>query len=199
MRITNSLWLLLAANLWAQQPQPRPAASATGNPTASPAAAVPMPAPSDFPNLDTEDSEASAPATPPHDPMAAIKLQADSGEYDGKRQLATYSGNVIIEQGLMKLRANKVLIFFAKNKVSKIQGLGNPVKFTYRPKNQPEIIGQGNDVVYDVASDRVMVKGSAYIRQGVNETRASNISYDLRREYLKTGRVNMIFQPSKKK
>lgn len=171
-----------------------PLAAQTPNPSPSPAPAeeaLPRPA---------EDWAGPAPAIDGGGkaPLDAIKLQADSGSYDGQRQLATYSGNVIIEQGRMKLWGNKVLIYFSNGRVQKVEAQGAPVKFVYKPKNEPEILGRGNSVVYDVPRDQISIKGSAYIKQGANETRAVNLTYDLKREYLKTQRVNMIFVPSKK-
>lgn len=126
-----------------------------------------------------------------------IKLKADSGEYDGIKQVATYSGNVEIEQANMKLNGDKVLVYFQDNEVIKVEAYGRPAKFAYKPDNEPTIHGQSNFMQYDVKNKKVSMKGNAKIKQGVNQTTASSLNYDLKKERVKSSQVQMIFQPKK--
>ena len=62
-----------------------------------------------------------------HDNNAPIDISADSFQADLNAKSATYTGNVIVTQGDMKLRANTVHITTVNDKADKVTANGNVV------------------------------------------------------------------------
>src|SRR5882672_9553658 len=73
----------------------------------------------------------AAPAPKPivgqHDNNAPISISSDSFQADLNAKSGTYSGNVVIIQGDMKLRANTVKLTTVNGKADKVMANGNVV------------------------------------------------------------------------
>ena len=127
-----------------------------------------------------------------------INLKADSGEYDANTGVATYTGHVVVTQGEMNLKGDKIVIRLQEGKIHSIESWGKPTTFHYVPASEPPIDGSGNHMKYTVPTSTVEINKNAHVKQDKNETRADHITYDLKREHV-TGRgVNMTFQPKTK-
>ena len=127
-----------------------------------------------------------------------INLKADSGEYDANAGIATYTGNVVVTQGEMNLKGDKIVIRLQEGKIHSIESWGKPTTFHYVPAKEPPIDGSGQYMKYTVPTSTVEIDKNAHVIQDKNETRADHITYDLKREHV-TGRgVNMTFQPKTK-
>lgn len=126
-----------------------------------------------------------------------IDLKADSGEYDAVKGIATYTGNVVITQGQMNLKGDRVVIRLDNGEVVSLEAWGNLATFHYVPKNEPPIDGQGEYMKYTVATATVDIDKRAHVKQGQNETRASHLSYNLEKEHVKGKGVQMTFTPKK--
>lgn len=126
-----------------------------------------------------------------------IDLKADSGEYDAGKGIATYTGNVVITQGQMHLKGDRVVIRLDGGEVVSLEAWGNLASFHYVPNNEPPIDGQGEYMKYTVATATVEIDKRAYVKQGKNETRATHLSYNLEKEYVKGKGVRMTFTPKK--
>lgn len=126
-----------------------------------------------------------------------IELKADSGEYDAAKGVATYTGNVVITQGQMNLKGDKVVIRLEGGEVVTLEAWGNLATFRYVPANEPPIDGQGEYLKYTVATSTVDIDKRAYVKQGKNETRANRLSYNVDKEHVKGQGVQMTFTPKK--
>lgn len=124
-----------------------------------------------------------------------ISLTADSGEYDANAGKATYTGNVIITQGEMKLTGDKVIISIKDGEVTMIESWGNLATFHYAPANEPPIDGKAKYLKYIIATSTVDMDKNAWVKQQKNETRAEHLSYNLKAEKVKGQRVNMTLFP----
>ena len=62
-----------------------------------------------------------------------INLKADSGEYDANTGIATYTGHVVVTQGEMNLKGDKITIRLQEGKIHTIESWGNPTTFHYVP------------------------------------------------------------------
>ena len=82
-----------------------------------------------------------------------IDLKADSGEYDAAKGIATYTGNVVITQGQMNLKGDRVVIRLDGGEVTSLEAWGNLATFHYVPANEPPIDGEGEYMKYTVAGD----------------------------------------------
>ncbi|MDO4643233.1 MAG: lipopolysaccharide transport periplasmic protein LptA [Cardiobacteriaceae bacterium] len=127
-----------------------------------------------------------------------INLKADSGEYDANAGVATYSGNVVITQGEMNLKGDKVVIKLVNEQITTIEAWGKPASFHYVPAKEPPIDGSGQYMKYSVPTSTVEIDKNAHVKQDKNETRADHLVYDLKKENVKGRGVNMTFQPKTK-
>ena len=127
-----------------------------------------------------------------------INLKADSGEYDANTGVATYTGHVVITQGEMNLKGDRVTIRLQDEKIHTIESWGKPTTFHYVPASEPPIDGSGNHMKYTVPTSTVEINKNAHVKQDKNETRADHLTYNLKSESVKGRGVNMTFQPKTK-
>ena len=80
-----------------------------------------------------------------HNADEPIKVSADAFLADIKGKTGTYSGNVIVTQGALRLRADKVRVNVVDNKPDKILAVGHVVF------NSASGTAQGDTGVYDVS------------------------------------------------
>ena len=71
-----------------------------------------------------------------------INLKADSGEYDANAGIATYTGHVVVTQGEMNLKGDKIVIRLQDGSRDCVQALGNRFGELQRP---PFIRLRGDD------------------------------------------------------
>lgn len=130
----------------------------------------------------------------------ALTLRADAGEIDFKNGTAVYTGNVEIAQGGMKVTGQQVTAKTdGESALQHVEATGKPATFRYQPPNEPEIIGEANRLTYDLKKQLLTLEGNAKIRQGDHQTTAQSLSYDLKREKLRSQNVHIIYQvPAKK-
>ncbi|MDO4435677.1 MAG: lipopolysaccharide transport periplasmic protein LptA [Cardiobacteriaceae bacterium] len=125
----------------------------------------------------------------------AITLRADQGEIDFKNGTAVYTGHVEIAQGGLKVTGDKVTAKInADDKLQTIEASGKPATFRYQPPKEPTILGEGQRLHYDVDKQLLTLEGNAKIQQGDHQTTAHSLSYDLKREKLRSQKVEMIYQ-----
>ena len=125
-----------------------------------------------------------------------VDLIADQGEYDGATGVATYTGNVVITQGDMKLTGDKVVIHTQGGKISSVESWGNLATFHYVPANEPAVDGKGKYMKYNVPGGVVDIEGEAYVKQAQNDTHGDTLSYNLNSEIVTGKRVKMSFLPA---
>ena len=132
------------------------------------------------------------------DESDTAKKAADSGEYDANTGVATYTGHVVITQGEMNLKGDRVTIRLQDGKIHTIESWGKPTTFHYVPASEPPIDGSGNHMKYTVPTSTVEINKNAHVKQDKNETRADHLTYNLKSESVKGRGVNMTFQPKTK-
>jgi len=120
--------------------------------------------------------------TPPvkHDANQPIAISADRfvaeknpASGNGGQITGTYSGNVMITQGEIKMRANTVRINVIGGKPDKIYANGNVVV------NSPSGTATGDNGVYDVAPRLVTLTGHVVLTKGQNVMRGPQLTVNL--------------------
>jgi lipopolysaccharide export system protein LptA len=120
--------------------------------------------------------------TPPvkHDANQPIAISADRfvaeknpASGNGGQITGTYSGNVLITQGEIKMRANTVRINVIGGKPDKIYANGNVVV------NSPSGTATGDNGVYDVAPRLVTLTGHVVLTKGQNVMRGPQLTVNL--------------------
>lgn len=120
----------------------------------------------------------AAPETKPvagaHDSNAPINISSDSFQADLNSKLGTWSGNVIVTQADMKLRANTVRMSTVNGKADKVTANGNVVVDS--PKSG---IVTGENGVYAVGPRTVVMTGNVVLKKGKDVMRGAQLTVNL--------------------
>jgi lipopolysaccharide export system protein LptA len=107
------------------------------------------------------------------DTDAPINVSADHLDVDFKTKDGVYSGNVVVVQGEMRLRADKVRIQVVSGKPNKIFANGNVVFAA------PSGNAQGDNGVYDVGPRTITLTGRVILNKEKNVMRGSTLVVNL--------------------
>lgn len=147
------------------------------------------------------------------DSRQPIEIEADQGSLDQVKQTTTFSGNVIIKQGTLNIRAERVTVSRNDKGEQTMSASGSPVKFSQTlDGNKGTVNGQGSQVEYASASGVVVLTGNARVQRGGDVAEGARITYNMRTEVYtiagskvagsksaaKSGRVSVVIQPSSK-
>ena len=148
----------------------------------------------------------------PADRNQAISLVADRATYNEKTGITTYTGNVIIEQGTMKLQADSIVANLnAKREISTITATGRPARFQQQVDvNKGLAKGQAQKIIYNAETGIINLVGNAYLYQNGASIRSSTLKYSMNKGDIEasgtsnttgspTGRVQIIIPPSTSK
>ena len=153
---------------------------------------------------------AAALAAPAHAEKAdrdkPINLEADTVTLDDIRKLSVYEGNVILSQGTMMLRADRVQVTQSAEGLDKVVATGRPVSFRQKLDGRDEFIeGYASRIEYAGATSQLELIGDARLRRGGDELRGAQISYNANSEFYKVvgqpdaqtpgGRVRAVIRP----
>jgi lipopolysaccharide export system protein LptA len=142
-----------------------------------------------------------------------IDLEADSVKVDDAKQISTYSGNVILTQGTLIIRADKLIVREDSAGFQHSTSLGNPTTFKQKREGKNEYMeGSAQRIEYDGRMDKVQLFTKAWVKRGEDIVHGDYISYDANAEYAEViggtktvdgtttnGRVHAIIQPKNKK
>lgn len=143
----------------------------------------------------------------PSDRSQAISLLADNATYNDKSGITTYTGNVVIEQGTMKLNAAAIVANLNKNKqISVINATGSPAKFQQQVDTARGIArGEANKIVYNAETGILTLTGNASLYQNGASIRGNSLKYSMNKGDIEVsggatsgskGRVQIIIPPS---
>ena len=104
-----------------------------------------------------------------HDSNAPIQVSANSFEADMNAKTGTYVGNVVVVQGDMKLRADRVRVDVKDQKPEQIFAYGNVVM------TAPSGNAQGDNGVYDVRPRLVTLTGRVVLTKQKNVMHGSKL------------------------
>ncbi len=129
-----------------------------------------------FPASSLQAAPAAAPAAKPlaSGSNAPINISSDSFQADLNSKLGTWSGNVIVTQADMKLRANTVRMTTVDGKADKVTANGNVVVDS--PKSG---IVTGENGVYSVVPRTVVMTGNVVLKKGKDVMRGAQLTVNL--------------------
>ena len=109
-----------------------------------------------------------------------INFSADQpAEVDFEKRVGTLRGNVVITQGTMTIRADR--IDFKQNPDNSLSATayGNPISFRQKKDDSDEYFeGYAQKAVYDGEKQTLELFDRALLRQGTDEIRSNYISYN---------------------
>ena len=129
------------------------------------------------------------------DTSAPVEVEADRLAVDQAKGTATFTGNVRVRQGEMRIKSEKATLEYAEGStdVERVVMTGG-VTMT----NGVET-AQGEQAVYTIASGEVVITGKVLLTQGKSTISGNQLVYDLDSgQGVMTGRVQTVFVPGKK-
>ncbi|CAM9151917.1 MULTISPECIES: lipopolysaccharide transport periplasmic protein LptA [Acinetobacter] len=130
----------------------------------------------------------------PSDRNQPITLLADRATFNERTGVTTYSGNVIIEQGTMKLQANSIVANLNnKRQISLITATGSPTQFQQKVDASKGLTkGQAQKIVYNAETGIITLSGNALLQQDGASIRGATLKYSMNK-----GDVEAIGTPNK--
>ncbi len=140
------------------------------------------------------------------DSQRPIQIEADSVRMDDARKVAVYEGNVLLAQGTMTIRAERIDVRQDARGMSSGEASGKPVQFRQKVEGKDEHIeAQASRLEYDAHGEVLKLIGNAWLKQGTDELRGGVIVYDMRTELYQArgdgattgsgGRVRAVLRP----
>lgn len=133
-----------------------------------------------------------------------IQIRSDELVYEDKASRATYTGDVEVNQGSLKITAEKVTIEFEDDKVIRLIAAGSPAYYSQQLKaDQENMQADARTIIYHTRDEKVDLKGDAHLSQEGNDFRGELIEYDIRAGRVdaaseKPDRIRMTLQPKKR-
>lgn len=145
-----------------------------------------------------------------------IDLEADTVKVDDAKQLSIYTGNVILTQGTLVIRAEKLIVQEDSQGFQHSTSLGTPNKpTTFKQKREGKneyMEGSAQRIEYDGRMDKVQLYTRAWVKRGEDIIHGDYIMYDANAEYAEVigggkdsansnapkGRVRAVIQPKNK-
>jgi lipopolysaccharide export system protein LptA len=141
-----------------------------------------------------------------------VHLESDRATVQDANKLATFIGNVVLTQGTLIIRADKMTVKEDANGFQHATAFGNLASFRQKRDGKDEYVeGWSERMEYDAKADKVQLFKKARLRRGQDEVHGDYISYDALNEFFQVtgnndtsaqshseGRVRLVIQPKKK-
>jgi lipopolysaccharide export system protein LptA len=117
-----------------------------------------------------------------------IDVEADGVDMDDRKGISIYQGNVILTQGSIVIKADKVTVSQKSDGADKIVAEGRPVTFRQETEgNKGTIRGRANRTEYHANSEIIYLIGNAVLIQGKDTFKSDRITYDRAQAVIKAG------------
>jgi lipopolysaccharide export system protein LptA len=142
-----------------------------------------------------------------------INLEADRVTVDDAKQLSTFTGKVVLTQGTLIIRGDRMEVRQDSEGFKNGITWGNLAYFRQKRDGYDEYIeGWAERIEYDSRADKMQMFNRASMKKGNDEVRGNYISYDARTEFFQVigggakaaagenadGRVRAVIQPKPK-
>lgn len=142
-----------------------------------------------------------------------VYLEADKGTFDDAKKQAVFTGNVVLTQGGVVIRADRMVVTQDADGFQKGIAYGAPATFRQkRPGTEEYIEGWARRMEYDGRAELLEMFDEARMRRGQDEVQGAYISYNVRNEFYQVlggrkeekasgqseGRVRAVIQPKSK-
>lgn len=139
-----------------------------------------------------------------------IDLEADNVIVNDAKKTSTYTGNVILTQGTLMIRGDKLVVVEDIHGFQQSTSYGNPTTFKQKMEGKNEYMeGSAQRIEYDGRMDKVKLFTKAWVKRGEDIVHGDYIMYDATAEYAEvigggsqaatpatpTGRVRAVIQP----
>lgn len=142
-----------------------------------------------------------------------VNLEANRVTIDDAKQLAIFEGNVVLTQGTLQIRGDRMEVRQDQDGFKQGTTWGNPASFRQKREGYDEYIeGWAERIEYDSRIETMQMFNRAQLKRGPDEVRGNFISYDAKNEFFQVtgggaktaapnnpdGRVRAVIQPKSK-
>lgn len=137
------------------------------------------------------------------DDKQPMLIEADHVELDESKSTSTYTGNVQVDQGTMRLLADQVTVQHRKDRrIKSVVAQGAPAKFKQLlDGDQGELHAFARRMDFDTDTNELILTDEALVIQGTDRISSDRIVYDRAQSRMRaggTGRVKITIVPEKK-
>lgn len=114
------------------------------------------------------------------DQKQAIQIEADTGELDDARNVNTYTGNVIVTQGSIRITGDKMTVHYNdNNEIEVLVVEGNPATYRQLPDSSKVYDqAQARRMEYHKRKNLVILINNARVTQESGSLSSNRIEYD---------------------
>ncbi|MCW9711161.1 lipopolysaccharide transport periplasmic protein LptA [Avibacterium sp. 21-586] len=139
-----------------------------------------------------------------NDTNQPINIESNNQSLDMENQTVTFTDNVVITQGSILIKADKVVITRPpenSNKKETVDAYGRPVTFHQVLDDGKPVDGKANKVHYDLGTEFLTLTGNAELKQLDSKITGHLITYDVKKQQLKASgssksRVRTVLIPA---
>ncbi len=139
-----------------------------------------------------------------------VNIESDRLTVDDKKKESVFEGNVVLTQGSIVLRADRLTVRQDADGFNHATAYGKQVYFRQKREGVDEYIeGNADRIEYDGKQDKVQLFTNAVVKKGPDEVKGDYISYDAVTEFYQVlgggksaaapgnpqGRVKAVLQP----
>lgn len=132
-----------------------------------------------------------------------IHIDSDQQALDMQGNVATFTGNVIVTQGTIKINADKVVVTRPGGDKGRevVDAYGNPATFYQMQDNGKPVKGRGAKMHYELQNDFVVLTGNAFLEQQDSNIKGDKITYLVKEQKMqayseKGKRVTTVLVPA---
>jgi lipopolysaccharide export system protein LptA len=142
-----------------------------------------------------------------------VNLEADQVTVDDNKQTATFVGKVILTQGTLIIRGDRMVVQQDADGFKYGVAYGNLASFRQKREGYDEYIdGYAERIEYDSKAEKLQMFNRAYLKKANDDVRGNYISYEVATEFFRVvgggkqaatatnpeGRVRAVIQPKAK-
>ena len=135
-------------------------------------------------------------------PLLALPEAREAMRDEGKG-LTVYQGDVVITQGTILIRADRVSVYSDGRQVSRIVCTGNPAHYQQVPEPDKALVeARAGTISYELNSEKIVLAGNASLKQEDATLTGERIEYDLRQDIIRAEgggdnqRIRMVIPPN---
>jgi len=109
-----------------------------------------------------------------------IHIEADSVELDELQARSLYTGNVVVEQGTMRIEADRVIVRHrSDHRPEHVTAVGEPARYRHQAPGQSQVSrARALRMEYDVVKEEITLIDQAVLVQGNDRFSSDRIVYD---------------------
>lgn len=141
-----------------------------------------------------------------------VHLESDQVRIDDANQVSVFTGNVVLTQGTLTIRGDKIVVVQDKSGFKHGTATGNLASFRQKREGLDEYVeGYGQRIEYDTGSEIMEIFGRGRVKRGQDDVRGEHITYNSKTEIFQVnsapgqqapvagkGRVRAVIQPKDK-